>query len=636
MTTDTAPRRRSLSDRAIANLFLLPTILLLVAMNVFPLFWSLGLSFTKFKANGNQPPQFIGNANYQEMLERDAVWQSFTTTAAFVLLAVLLQLAVGFGLALLLNRAFKLKGIVTTLFLLPMMLSPVVVGLFWRFLLDTNFGLVNFLLGRLGWMDPKNPINWTDKQHALWSVVIADTWQWAPFIMLIALAGLASVPKTLYEAASVDRASEWFKFRYITVPTIAPLLMVALLFRTLDSFKMFDIAWIMTERGSTVETVSIQVYREAMRYWNTGKACALAYIVLLVIIGLTNLYLMMMARVRGETRPDASPVISPETPWLRGPLRALPATLGLLLLWGAFSAGGALFVGALAVLSAGCALIFSIPKTVRPILAVAGIAVALLFYLAPLGWMLLTSFKVYGDVNVIPPKLLFAPTFENYTGIFTSKSDQAFPRQLLGSLIVAIVSTVAAVAMGTLTAYAFSRFKIKAKGDALFFILSTRMLPPVVVLVPVFLMFRAIGLLNTLTGLALLYTTVNVAFATWLMKGFTDDVPPEYEEAALLDRYTRLQAIQRTVLPLIVPGMAATAVFCFLNSWNEYAFGYFLSGAQPLTAPPSITAVIGGASTPWQEVAARAILFLLPAAAFTFLMRNHLLRGVTFGAIKGR
>ena len=236
----------------------------------------------------------------------------------------------------------------------------------------------------------------------------------------------------------------------------------------------------------------------------------------------------------------------------------------------------------------------------------------------------------------MPPHFTFAPTAENYTKIFSSKDGQEFMGQLWGSTVVSVISTALAVLMGTLGAYSFSRFKIKAKGDALFFILSTRMLPPVVVLVPVFLMFRSLGLLNTLTGLTLLYTTVGVAFATWLMKGFTDDVPPEYEEAALLDRYSRLRAMQKTVLPLVVPGMATTAVFVFLNSWNEYAFGYFLSGAKALTAPPSITAVIGGGSIPWNEVAARAIVFLIPAAVFTFLMRNHLLRGMTFGAIKGR
>ena len=635
-----------LSDRAIANLFLLPTILLLAAMNLFPLFWSLYLSFCRYRADGRAAPVWIGNSNYGEMLARPEVWQSFYTTAGFVVLAVGLQLIVGFGLALLLNRTFRLKGIVTTLFLLPMMLSTAVVGLFWKFLLDPTYGLVNYLLGVLHLLPGGIPIQWFDKSHALWSVVIADTWMWSPFVMLIALAGLSSVPASLYEAANVDRASEWFKFRYITVPIIAPLLMVALLFRTLDSFKMFDLAWIMTAGGeaNSAETVSIQVYRQALQNWDTGRACALAYIVLLVIIGLTNLYLLLLARVKGENRPDRTPLFGVVADrWGQSPalplIRRVTGPLVLLLAAGAlFRAGGVVPVAVVVALAAGAAGIFRLPPRLKPYLAYAGLALALVVYLLPVYWIVATSLKPFQAVNVTPPQFVFQPTGENYAQLLhpESNSDKAFPSQLLGSLVIGVTSTVLAVGLGTLAAYAFSRFRVKAKNDALFFILSTRMLPPVVVAVPIFLMFRQLHLLNTHLGLILLYTTVNVAFAVWLMKGFTDDVPPEYEEAALLDRYTRLQAFRKTTLPLIVPGMAATAVFCFLNAWNEYAFAQFLSTGQLLTAPPSITAVLGAGAIEWQKIAARALVFVVPAAIFTFLMRNNLLRGVTFGAIKGR
>lgn len=639
-------RRRALTDRQIANLFLLPTILLLVAMNLFPLFWSLFLSFNKYKADEKNPPVWIGNDNYQKMLSSTDVWQSFQTTAAFVLVAVGAQLLLGFGLALLLNRQFRLKGIVTTLFLLPMMLSAAVVALFWKFLLDTNFGLVNHLLDVFHLLPGGQPINWFDKDHALWSLVIADTWMWSPFVMLIALAGLSSVPATLYEAASVDRASEWFKFRYITLPFIAPLLMVALLFRVLDSFKLFDLAWIMTEGGPGIatETVSVRIFRQALRDWNTGEGCAMAYIVLLVIIGLVNLYLMLLARVKGEGTPDAVPVLG-GLKERSGPIaalglilqRALPAVMLLLLAGAAYRAGGVGLIVALGVIAALCAGIFFIPPRIRPWLAYIGIGLTLVLYLLPLYWIGVTSLKPFSEAAATPA-LAFTPTLDNYRELLSPEdaSGKAFPRQLGASLLIAITSTLLSIGLGTLAAYAFSRFKIKAKNDALFFILSTRMLPPVVVAVPVFLMFRTLGLLNTHAGLILLYTTVNVAFAVWLMKGFTDDVPPEYEEAALLDRYTRLQAFRKTTLPLIVPGMAATAVFCFLTAWNEYAFATFLSTSEALTAPPSITAVLGGGSIAWNRIATRALVFLLPAAVFTFLMRKHLLRGVTFGAIKGR
>ena len=640
MTVKTpVPRKRELSDRAIANLFLLPTILLLAGMNLFPLFWSLYLSFTEYRADSpKSSPVLIGNDNYRDALSNPDIWQTFQITAGFTCLAVGLQLCIGFGLALLLHRTFPLKGFVTTLFLLPMMLSTAVVGLFWKYLLDPSFGVVNYLLSRVGIA----PVNWFDKNHALWSVVIADTWMWSPFVMLIALAGLASVPKTLYEAASVDRASEWFKFRYITLPTIAPLLMVAVLFRTLDSFKMFDLAWIMTGGGigNAAETVSIRVYKLALMQWRTGDACALAYIVLLVIIGLTNLYLLLLARVKGEGTPDARHFLdglADNKAW-QTVTRYAPIVAGALLLLGAYKLGGVVLVGIVVGVAGFCALLFRLPQTVRSVLAYIGIVVALVVYLFPLYWMVATALKPFSVVNQNPPAFVFAPTTDNFAELLRrdTASTAAFGGQLAGSLFIAVTSTVLAVGMGTLAAYAFSRFRIKAKADALFFILSTRMLPAVVVTVPVFLMFRALNLLNTHAGLILLYTTVGVAFSTWLMKGFTDDVPPEYEEAALLDRYSRLEAFRKTTLPLIVPGMAATAVFVFLQSWNEYAFAQFLSTSTPLTAPPSITSVVGTGAIEWNKIAVRALVFVAPAAAFTFLMRNHLLRGMTFGAIKGR
>jgi multiple sugar transport system permease protein len=441
-----AAPKGQLSDRAIANLFLLPTIFLLVGMNVFPLFWSLYLSFNKYSANNpNKAAEWIGNANYRDVLADARFWNSFQVTAGFVILAVGLQLAVGFGLALLLNRSFKLKGIVTTLFLLPMMLSSAVVGLFWKYLLDTNYGLINHLLKVLHLLPGGQPINWVDKNHALWGVVIADTWMWSPFVMLIALAGLSSVSPTLYEAASVDRASHWFKFRFITLPTIAPLLMVAILFRTLDSFKMFDLAWIMTAGGTAdaSETVSIQVYREGLRDWDTGRACAMAYVVLLVIIGLTNLYLILLGRVKGESVGDARPLMPRLAEWwsesaaARHVQTAAPFLFGgLLLLWAA-SFGGwgyavkvGLILGGIGLL---CSLVFRLPDRAKTVGAYIALTIALVVYLFPVYWMIATAFKPYNLVNVSPPRFIFTPTFENFSALANGQdsSERAFPGQLM-------------------------------------------------------------------------------------------------------------------------------------------------------------------------------------------------------------
>ena len=179
--------------------------------------------------------------------------------------------------------------------------------------------------------------------------------------------------------------------------------------------------------------------------------------------------------------------------------------------------------------------------------------------------------------------------------------------------------------MGTFTAYGFSRFKIAGESDLLFFILSTRMLPPVVVAIPMYLMYRVVGLNDTHIGLIILYTAFNLSFAVWLMKGFMDEIPKEYEEAALVDGYTRMEAFFKIVLPQAATGIAATAVFCFITAWNEYAFALIMTNRRAQTAPPFIPSQIGSGLTDWTVIAAGTFLFLLPVAIFTFLLRNHLL-----------
>jgi len=201
------------------------------------------------------------------------------------------QMLVGFGIALLLNRAFPFKGLVTTLLLLPMMISAAVVGLFWKLLYDANWGPINYVLalGDFSWLS--NP------QAALYAVAITDIWMWSPFVMLLSLAGLSAVPQHLYEAAAIDRAGAWYTFTRITLPLVTPLLLIALIFRTMEAFKTFDIAYIMSTQPST-EMVSIRLYKMAFQEWQTGPSCALAYIVLIMVLAITNIYVKYLNKVK--------------------------------------------------------------------------------------------------------------------------------------------------------------------------------------------------------------------------------------------------------------------------------------------------------------------------------------------------
>jgi multiple sugar transport system permease protein len=282
-------------------------------------------------------------------------------------------------------------------------------------------------------------------------------------------------------------------------------------------------------------------------------------------------------------------------------------------------------------------------ERIRNRLAIIVVIGVVLIYIIPIVWILVTSLKPKQDIFK-PNVVITKPTLEHYESLLVVKAGRGeqqrilrksdYPRFFLNSLIITTLSTLFAVGLGTLTAYAFSRFKVAGKNDWMFFILSTRMLPPVVVAIPVFLMYRALGWIDTHLGLVLLYTAFNVSFAVWLMKGFLDEIPKDYEEAAMVDRYSRWKAFMKVVLPQSVTGLSATAVFCAISAWNEFAFALLLTSESARTAPPSIPSKIGTAGIEWGQIAAGTFVYLLPVAIFTFLMRKHLLRGITFGAIK--
>lgn len=286
-----------LGDRGLAGLFISPALALLLFLSIFPLLWALYLSFTDYSVTRDVPAQWVGFENYVDLLTSEAVQQRAITTTVYVIGAVGLQTLLGFTIAYLISRRLRGRGLMTTLFLTPMMLSPVVVGLFWKFMLDAQFGVINSFLTTLG----LGQVEWlTNERLALLSVIIVDTWQWTPFIMLIALAGLTAVPKYLYEAAEIDRASEWFRFRRITLPLVWPLLLIAVLFRAIEAFRLFDLVYILTNGGpgAATETLSFHVYKTAFLGFDTGRASAYGILMVIVVIVLAQFYLRYLNRLQ--------------------------------------------------------------------------------------------------------------------------------------------------------------------------------------------------------------------------------------------------------------------------------------------------------------------------------------------------
>ena len=292
-------KARGLSDKALAWIFITPTVLLLLAINIYPLFYAISMSFTNFYANKiGREIQHIGLTNYIKILGKEAVWERMQTTANFMFWTLLLQALIGLGLAILLNKKFKGNELLTTLIVLPMMLSPAVVGVFWTYLYHPQVGLFNYIVNFFYDFGSFDMIG--SSPLAPWAIVIVDTWMWTPFTMLICLAGLRSIPNYLYEAAEVDRASYWQQFIHITLPSVLPFLLLALLFRGIENFKMFDMVVELTSGGpgSVTELASIQLKREAFEKWKTGYSSAYAVILFVTIFGFGNVYVKVMNKIK--------------------------------------------------------------------------------------------------------------------------------------------------------------------------------------------------------------------------------------------------------------------------------------------------------------------------------------------------
>lgn len=306
-------------------------------------------------------------------------------------------------------------------------------------------------------------------------------------------------------------------------------------------------------------------------------------------------------------------------------------------------------------------------KGVRHYIVIIALILITIIMMIPLFYIVNTSFRPWAEIKQYPPRLIYEPSIGSYVRVFTARTVYPpgtvpsqeeleamkwyekivykdtneevvrrgdLPKRYMNSLIISISTTVLTIILGMLAAYGFSRFKVKGEDNWMFFILSTRMLPPVIVVIPIFLMYRVVGLNDTHLGLILLYTAFNVSFAVWVLKGFIDEIPREYEEAAMVDGYTRWETFIKIVLPQSVTGMAATAVFVFIFSWNEYAFAFLLTRNTAQTVPAWLPYQMGVLGYDWGAAAAGSVLFLLPAMILTILLRKHLVRGISFGAIR--
>ena len=264
--------------------------------------------------------------------------------------------------------------------------------------------------------------------------------------------------------------------------------------------------------------------------------------------------------------------------------------------------------------------------------ALAAILAALVVVAVPYVWIVLTSFKTRVDALADVPRWLFHPVFAHYPDVFI---DKGYLPLVWNSVLVASGSTLLSLAVGVPAAYVFAREHFPGKEDLFFFFLTTRMAPPISVVVPMFLLFSAVGLTDHPIAVILAHTTFNLSLVVWMMRGFFADIPREVDEAAMMDGSSRVAAFLRILVPQAAPGIAATAVLCFILSWNEFLFAFILVAFEGRTITVGIPGLITPHGTLWGQVAAVAVVATLPIIAFAALVQRHLVRGLTFGAVKG-
>jgi multiple sugar transport system permease protein len=264
------------------------------------------------------------------------------------------------------------------------------------------------------------------------------------------------------------------------------------------------------------------------------------------------------------------------------------------------------------------------------------IAVALVWTLFPIYWIGVNSFKLDLDIFAVPPVWFdFAPTLKHYYAAFI---ERPFLRFALNSLVIAVATTIVSLIFGTMAGYALARFKYPGRWryHISFWILSTRMMPPIVTIIPLFIFFGSLSMLNTKTAVVIAYTGFNLPFVTWMMKSYFQDLPAELEEAAMVDGDTRWGAFLRVALPLARPGLAATAIFSLILAWNEFLLALILTQTERAqTLPIGISGRVTQYTTYWGEISAAGFLASIPIVIFAFIVQRHLVRGLSFGAVKG-
>jgi len=618
------------AERRFALLMLLPALLVVFVVMAFPWAYSFWLSLNEMDIFA-KTWTFVGLDNYIATLPDPSSVHAFLRTVWFSALLVIGSNGVGMIMALVLNEEFKGRGLMRSVMLMPWAVAPVVVGKVFTLIYSGEYGVLNGFLYQLNLIDAYVPFL-AEGRRALLLVALAAIWSSAPLNALLLLAGLQAVPQNLHNAAKIDGAGTVQRFLKITIPWLRPMLVLVVILTTINAVLTFDLIFVLTQ-GGPGEATTVFSWLGYITYFNFGRygeGAAILYTLSLFTLTLAFAYMYLLYGKRKVAVTDGhtgEPI-------------------------GTISMGGALSQRK-SVLK---------PRTLQPLISarlrkrlarigvyilVVGIAV---WSLAPFYVMLNTSLSTTNAVLGRPPGWFPSPiTFENYRAVLFGEQvktqiagegiqARAILISMKNSVIVAVSVTILSIIISAPAGYAYARFaRYRFTGVTLWLIMMTRMIPALTLAVPFFVLFRRLGLNDTLIGLIIAYTSLIVPLAIWITKGYFETIPANMERAAQVDGCNRIQSFLKVVVPVAVPGLMAGGIFCFLIAWNEFVYALLLtSSLRAQTLPTRIPQFVADQRiyNPGMLFAAGA-LAVIPPVFIAFVFQRYLLQGMLSGAIKG-
>ncbi len=622
------------AERRFALWMILPTLIAVLAIMGYPWIYSFWTSLNSVNLL-TQRSTFVGLDNYTGLISDKSFVGSLIRTIWFSAMVVVGGTLFGLLMALTLNEHFKGRGVMRSVMLLPWAVAPVVVGQLFNLIYSGSYGVLNGLLLQLDLVDSYVPLL-SSAGRALTLVAVASIWQSAPLSGLLLLAGLQAIPPNLYNAARIDGATAFQRFRKITLPWLRPMLLFVIILNTINAVMTFDLIYVITQGGPGESTTVLSWlgYVTFFNFARYGEGTAILYVLSLICLLLALVYLRFIIGKSGTI--------------------AVPAA--------AAPTGDDHATSAMSVRNLGAQLQVAKPQVRKPlisprtmhILRPTGLYLAVLltalWSLAPFYVLLNASLSTTQGILSQPPSWFPNPiTFENYRAVMFGEQVQtetttpsvqarAIVISMKNSAIVAVSVTILNILIGAPAGYAFARYtRYRFTGVTLWILMMTRMIPPLTLAVPFFMIFRRIGLIDTKIGLVIALSSIILPLTVWIMKGYFETLPPNLERAGLVDGCSRLQSFRRIVLPVAMPGLAAAGIFCFLVAWNEFIYAILLTNTLDSQTLPTRIAQF----TSDQRVYNPGLLFaagvfaIIPPVLIALIFQRLLLRGMLSGAVKG-